>query len=245
MTPWATPLLLASLGLLGGCASVLNGVGGSERYACRAPSGTQCTSVSGTYANAPDRVRARVQPGPVDIMSFMATPKAAASPAHQSPVATGSHPARPAGPIPLAGTTAPPTAVIPSPVLQPETTALRSAPRVLRLWIAPWEDSDGDLHEASKVHVLIDTGRWLIERVRPTSTPARLAVRPPHGSAPGMGQPHSGAYVPADASDTASSGRPSWNPFRSSPLPSSVSGSLDAGGIPSGGDPAGSTAQED
>ena len=46
---------------------------------------------------------------------------------------------------------------------------IRSNPRVLRLWIAPWEDADGDLHEAALVHVLVNTGRWLIEHVRPAA----------------------------------------------------------------------------
>ena len=45
-----TPLTLALV--LGGCATTLSGVGGSQRYACKAPPGVQCTSVSGVYANA-------------------------------------------------------------------------------------------------------------------------------------------------------------------------------------------------
>lgn len=44
---------------------------------------------------------------------------------------------------------------------------LRSAPRLLRVWIAPWEDSDGDLHDDAIVHMLVDPGHWLIEHVRP------------------------------------------------------------------------------
>jgi conjugal transfer pilus assembly protein TraV len=58
---------------------------------------------------------------------------------------------------------------------------------VLRLWIAPWEDDDGDLHEASVVHVLIDTGRWLIERVVPVNRTRLDAVRPPIPTAPTSG----------------------------------------------------------
>ena len=47
--------------------------------------------------------------------------------------------------------------------------AVRSNPRVLRVWIAPWEDSDGDLHEEAVMHVVVDSGRWLIEHVRPAA----------------------------------------------------------------------------
>ena len=49
----------------------------------------------------------------------------------------------------------------------------------MRLWIAPWEDADGDLHDASFVHVVIDTGRWLIERVRPASRTKLDIATPP------------------------------------------------------------------
>jgi conjugal transfer pilus assembly protein TraV len=45
-------------------------------------------------------------------------------------------------------------------------TAIRSAPRVLRLWVAPWEDSDGDLHDQFYVYLTIDPGRWVIEHQR-------------------------------------------------------------------------------
>ena len=57
--------------------------------------------------------------------------------------------------------------------------SIRSNPRVLRLWIAPWEDTDGDLHEEAFVHVVVDTGRWLIEHVRPITRSRIDGVAPP------------------------------------------------------------------
>lgn len=45
-------------------------------------------------------------------------------------------------------------------------TPIRSAPRLLRVWIAPWEDTDGDLHDQSYVYLTIDSGQWLIEHNR-------------------------------------------------------------------------------
>jgi conjugal transfer pilus assembly protein TraV len=86
---------------------------------------------------------------------------------------------------------------------------------VLRLWIAPWEDADGDLHEASVVHVLVDTGRWLIERVTPANRQRVDAVRPPIPStAP--------ASAPSPASEPASSteAAPDRFPSRTGLLPS-------------------------
>lgn len=53
---------------------------------------------------------------------------------------------------------------------------IRTQPKVLRIWIAPWEDAEGDLHDQSYIYVVADPGRWLIEhnqkriidRYRPT-----------------------------------------------------------------------------
>lgn len=53
MTRACTGLALAAAGafVLCGCASV-TGLGGSSSYACQAPEGVTCNSVSGVYANA-------------------------------------------------------------------------------------------------------------------------------------------------------------------------------------------------
>ena len=164
----------AAAALSGGCASTMSGLGGEGSYACKAPVGSQCTSVSGVYANS-----IHGQP------PASALPKPADPPAMTlagAPVAAGASPT----------TTA--RAVDKSP------TALRSQPRVLRLWIAPWEDADGDLHEASVVHVLVDTGRWLIERVVPTSRNRIDAVRPPLPSPAPASGPAPGS-APAVTSD--------------------------------------------
>ena len=45
-------------------------------------------------------------------------------------------------------------------------TPIRSAPKVLRIWLAPWEDSDGDLHDQSYLYMTVDTGHWLVEHQR-------------------------------------------------------------------------------
>ena len=159
----------AAAALSGGCASTMSGLGGEGSYACKAPVGSQCTSVSGVYANS-----IHGQP------PASALPKPAKEPTSTAAAATAAS----------ASTAAPGLGAPPS--------ALRSQPRVLRLWIAPWEDADGDLHEASVVHVLVDTGRWLIERVTPANRQRVDAVRPPIPSA----APASG---PASASEPASS----------------------------------------
>ena len=214
--------LLAGTAVLGlsGCASNLSGVGGTPTYACKAPAGAQCTSVSGVYANAGQGARQLLgSDAPRAVGSgTLRTPVADATP-HGPVVRSGAGaPApkasavetRPA-PAPASGaTTVAPTA--PSGAVPAQSTAaLRTAPRVLRLWIAPWEDSDGDLHEASTVHVLIDHGRWLIERVRPAPRGPRMGVTPP--SAP------STAPTSAPAGGQASSISTRANPSLDQPEP--------------------------
>jgi conjugal transfer pilus assembly protein TraV len=75
---------------------------------------------------------------------------------------------------------------------------VRQPPLVLRIWIAPWEDEAGDLHDQSFVYTMINPGRWMIEanrsqiaeRFRPVMAPRPAAGAPavaPHaaGAPPG------------------------------------------------------------
>jgi conjugal transfer pilus assembly protein TraV len=43
---------------------------------------------------------------------------------------------------------------------------LRTRPSVMRIWIAPWEDADGDLHEGAWIAMRLDDGCWNIDHVR-------------------------------------------------------------------------------
>lgn len=58
-------------------------------------------------------------------------------------------------------------------------TPIRTAPRLLRVWFAPWEDSDGDLHDQSYVYLQVDSGRWLIEHNQRRIQDAYRPVRAP------------------------------------------------------------------
>ena len=205
---------------LGGCASNLSGVGGSPTYACKAPAGAQCTSVSGVYANAGQGARQLLgsDASRAVVSGALGTPVADATshgPLVRSGAGTPAPKASPAetwpAPAPASSaTTVDPTA--PSGAVPAQSAgALRTAPRVLRLWIAPWEDSDGDLHEASTVHVLIDHGRWLIERVRPAPRGPRMGVTPP--AAPSAAP----ASAPPAAQEPGISPRP--NPSLNQPEP--------------------------
>lgn len=140
----------ALLATLGGCMSSMSGLGGSESLSCKAPEGVICTSVSGVYANA-TTIASRSAPLPVPRTTLPAPGSYGANSIAPGQDKTASTP----------------------------STVARSSPRVLRLWIAPWEDGDGDLHEESTVHVLVDNGRWLIDHVRATPRSRLDAVAPP------------------------------------------------------------------
>ena len=71
----------------------------------------------------------------------------------------------------------------------PDAASMRSAPRVLRVWLSPWEDSDGDLQDQSYLYVVVDSGHWLIEHQR---APIRKEFTP-------IAAPSSSAQVTSDA----------------------------------------------
>jgi conjugal transfer pilus assembly protein TraV len=140
---------------LAGCMS-LSGLGGSSSYACKAPDGVTCQSVSGTYANA--------MANNLPAQRARATPAAAREPA--PPAQAASTP----GARNASADAAP-------------TLPLRSAPRVLRLWFKPWEDADRDLYDQGYVYVQVDGGRWLVEHAQRAIREAYVPVRAPAGRA--------------------------------------------------------------
>jgi conjugal transfer pilus assembly protein TraV len=62
-----------------------------------------------------------------------------------------------------------------------DPSAVRTPPKVLRIWIAPWEDSDGDLQAPSYVFTELEPRRWIIGNPGgtgyPTIKPLQVAAR--------------------------------------------------------------------
>lgn len=148
---------------LSGCSS-MSGFDAKSEFACKAPDGILCESMSGIYANAQaknlpgQRVNARGE-APVELSQAKA-----GSNVMTKPIYSG--------------------------------TPIRSAPRLLRVWFAPWEDTDGDLHDQSYVYLPVDSGRWLVEHnrrriqdnYRPVRAPSNLAAQAAQPQAAGTGQ---------------------------------------------------------
>lgn len=134
---------------LAACTS-LSGLEGKSSYACKAPDGVTCESVSGTYANA--------------VQNNLPSQRLRSSPSSTSPT--------------VAAITKVDSSTAAADPL-PATTPLRSAPRILRLWFKPWEDADHDLYDQGYVYVQIDAGRWQIEHMQRQIRDAYAPVRPP------------------------------------------------------------------
>lgn len=77
--------------------------------------------------------------------------------------------------------------------------AIRTEPTIIRIWIAPWEDADGDLNDQGYVYLQIDAGRWLIEhnreQIRRTFAPTQAGAAPSRPARPlvGAASPKAGA----------------------------------------------------
>ncbi len=148
-------VLLGSVASLAGCMS-LSGLSGNSSYACKAPDGVTCQSVSGTYANA--------------VANNLPAQRTRAMPT-----------AMPASAPPSSAASAPTVRNASADAVQ--VLPLRSAPRILRLWFKPWEDADRDLYDQGYVYVQIDGGRWLVDHAQRAIREAYVPVRAPAGRA--------------------------------------------------------------
>ena len=141
-----------ALPLLTACS--ITGLGSaSGQYSCGAPAGVTCMRMTDVYASTLNT------PSP-------ATAVAGSEAKPSSTKTTSSTETQPLRPQAGAGVPA---------IDMP----LRSGPRVVRMWVAPYEDSDGDLVDESRLYVQVDGGRWLIEHQRHAIASAYAPLKPP------------------------------------------------------------------
>ena len=120
-------------------ALTLAGCASGPKYACGVPEGVTCQPVSAVYASSAGGSPAL----------------AGAASGEEAPTVGG---AEAVASRPRAEVARPVVATV-----QPGEPVL-TAPRVLRLWIAPWEDAAGDLHDETFLYLRIDDGRWTLTR---------------------------------------------------------------------------------
>ena len=64
-----------------------------------------------------------------------------------------------------------------------DPTPIRTPSQVMRIWIAPWEDADGDLMVSNYIYTELEPRRWMIGKAAPTASssliPLQVEQRPP------------------------------------------------------------------
>lgn len=203
-------------GVLSACAGGVTGIGGESEYECRAPKGVPCMSMSGVYAN----VRAGNVPG-LNTGPATAAPKGRAdtltnpaNPTNPTTPTIASEGWIPVGDGPQVGLSSPASLATAS-LAQPGAygkvsptvmnvpasgTPLRTPERVLRIWIAPLEDSEGTLHDQRYVYVQVERGQWLLQAFQESGRQVYAPVkRMPAAAEKPEGQPQ----APAEAAQEA------------------------------------------
>ena len=73
-----------------------------------------------------------------------------------------------------------------TPRLPDQPVPVRTPAQVMRVWIAPWEDKDGDLVVTGYVYTEIQPRRWVLGEEAPMAAPRLKALAPVDGSAAGV-----------------------------------------------------------
>ena len=58
-----------------------------------------------------------------------------------------------------------------------DPTPIRTPAQVMRIWIAPWEDAEGDLMVSNYVYTEIEPRRWMIGKSAPTISPSLVPLQ--------------------------------------------------------------------
>lgn len=173
-------LFVASSALLSLSACSFSGYDASSSFACKAPEGVLCNSMSGIYANAmahnlPEQ-RVHTGSGVTTNVTLGSYSKDVDSDRSASSASRSTRAA--------AGTAA--TGILPRAL--DSGAPVRTASREMRIWFAPWQDADADLHDQEYVYLIVDSGHWSIahnqERIRAAFRPVMppIAVAAPAGS---------------------------------------------------------------
>ena len=158
-------LVLVMLGMLSGCAT-LSGLDAKDSFKCPASGGISCESASQIY----DRAQVGNLPG----LTKAVSPVGGSSvPSKGAAVVAGSQ----AIALPVVGSGAGVSTFAAS--TPSSGMPLRTTQRVSRIWLAPWEDSDGHLHDQSFIYVTRGESKWLPEHNKRRIMEAFGPVRSP------------------------------------------------------------------
>lgn len=176
--------LLLLLPALSACANMA-GLDGKNEFACRAPDGVVCSSVSGVYANTVAGTLPAMREG---------------SPQSAAPVSATGTDSKHSADLPRPYGAIPPASAAPA-----AGTPLLSPPRVLRLWLAPWVDEDGDLHDQAYLYVMWHRGAWQLGHteagIRRQFAPIAPVSAPPVTAPAGVRNPEPATHREATRQD--------------------------------------------
>lgn len=131
------PALLAAVVMLAGCANLSGLIEAHDQFACPMTSGVHCSSVTQTFE------RSRPDPQPA---------AAEAAPATVWLKTGATRRVEPRADFDYGKSAA--------------TISARAPERVFMLWVLPWVDDDGDMHDATRLWLRVEDASWRIERVR-------------------------------------------------------------------------------
>jgi len=154
-------VLAVTTALMNGCAGTMSGLDESgSSFSCKAPEGVTCTSVTGIYANAAQNNLPALEKAKnlsTKVPSDKAANKKTPDYFEVNNQSTNIDPGKPTEPNKI------------SPAAMKSLQSgdpIRSQPLTLRIWMAPWIDADGDLHDQRYVYTTVHNGEWLIEANR-------------------------------------------------------------------------------
>lgn len=58
-----------------------------------------------------------------------------------------------------------------------DPTPIRTPSQVMRIWIAPWEDAEGDLMVSNYIYTELEPRRWMIGKSAPTLSPSLIPLQ--------------------------------------------------------------------
>lgn len=172
---FAVPLVVSVL--TSGCATL----GENSEFACKAPEGVSCNSLSGTYANAihhnlpsqnvkhnKENLKEKVVYDSDDLLGIDDSSANVSS--------------KPKEKIPdeLKAFKINQNSGLHSGIKKQSATPILTGQKVLRVTVFGWEDSDKVLHDSSDIFIKIDTNDWNVPHVKPSDS------APSFGSSFGM-----------------------------------------------------------
>lgn len=152
--------LAATGALFTGCASTMSGLGeSSSSFACKAPEGVTCKSVTGIYSNAAQHNLPAQMSKSKETTAARNEDKSVKLNSYYDDKARGDQLAQ------MNPSKASELAKMPASLMTTPQSGdpIRSLPLTLRIWLAPWIDADGDLHDQHYVYSTVHNGEWLIE----------------------------------------------------------------------------------